>query len=93
MAIEYPSLGHKVVAKVMDMQNPCTIGMQKGDEFEVSMHRCGEFCGAFYHNIHSWISVMQCNGALPLLTDPEVMELQCPNNASQVKIELRRISD
>ena len=38
MPVSYPKLGQKVVAKVIDMKGNCTIGMQKGDEFELSLH-------------------------------------------------------
>ena len=49
--ITYPPIGNKVVAKVLEMQNNCTIGMKPGDEFELSTYKCGEFCGLFYKNI------------------------------------------
>ena len=93
MSVSYPKLGQKVVAKVIDMKGNCTIGMQKGDEFELSLHRCGEFCGYFYHNIHNWITMLQFEGNSPLGDDPAVMIWECPNPNNRVKIELRRVKE
>ena len=45
MAVTYPEIGNKVVAKVIGTQNKCTIGMKVGDEFDLGVHKCGEFCG------------------------------------------------
>ena len=92
MAVEYPPIGHKVMAKVLEMENPCTINMQQGDEFELSTHKCGEFCGLFYHNIQPFVVMMQTGGEFPGVPDPEVMPgFVCPNPANKVKVELRRI--
>ncbi len=89
MAVNFPQIGNKVVAKVIDMQGQCTIGMQKGDEFDLSIHKCGNFCGYFYHNIYNWICMLQFDGTFPM-GDPDVMEWVCPNHNNQVKIQLRR---
>ncbi len=89
--ISYPQIGNKVVAKVIDMQSGCTIGMKPGDEFELSLHKCGEFCGYFYHNIMGWVKTLQFGGAFPLGEDPDVQTWVCPNPKNQVKVELRRI--
>lgn len=92
MAVEYPPIGHKVTAKVIGMDNPCTINMQEGDEFELSLHKCGNFCGFFYHNIHPMVMMMQTDGEFPGLPDPEVLSgIECPNGRNKVKIELRRV--
>ena len=50
MAVTFPEIGNKVVAKVIGMQNSCSIGMKVGDEFELSVHKCGDFCGYFGGN-------------------------------------------
>ena len=47
MAVKYPPIGNKVVAKVLGMDGRCTINMQEGDEFELSLHKCVQFCGLF----------------------------------------------
>lgn len=91
MAIQFPSIGNKVVAKVIEMNNPCTIGMQPGDEFELSTHKCGEFCGLFYSNIAGWVRVLQFGGTFKP-DNPDVMTWTCPNGNNQVKVELRRIT-
>ena len=35
MAVTYPQIGNKVVAKIIEKQGDCTIGMDIGDEFEL----------------------------------------------------------
>jgi uncharacterized repeat protein (TIGR04076 family) len=90
MAVTYPPIGTKVTAKVIAMQNPCTIGMKVGDEFDLSLHRCGDFCGYFFHNIFNWVSTLQFGGTFPLFPDPDVQVWECPNGNNRVKIELRR---
>ena len=92
MAVNYPALGNKVIAKVIDVKGKCTIGMQVGDEFELSIHKCGEFCGYFYHNIFNWICMLQFGGTFPL-GEPDKMEWVCPNAQNQVKIQLIRKKD
>jgi len=47
MAVSYPEIGNKVIAKVIETKGNCTIGMKPGDEYELSIHKCGEFCGFF----------------------------------------------
>lgn len=91
--ITYPKIGHKVVAKVLEMQNNCTIGMKPGDEFDLSVHKCGEFCGLFYHNIQGWVTTLQFGGTFPMGDDPDVQVWDCPNPMNRVKVELRRIKE
>ena len=61
----YQDVGHKVKAKVIGGKRPCTIGMEQGDEFDLSVHKAGDFCGYFYHNIFGAIYTMQFGGKLP----------------------------
>lgn len=93
MAVTYPKIGNKVVAKVVGMQGDCTIGMKPGDEFELSVHKCGDFCGYFYHNVIGWVKTLQFGGTFPLFEDPDVQTWECPNAANRVKIELRRVRE
>ena len=88
--ITYPPIGNKVVAKVLEMQNNCTIGMKPGDEFELSTHKCGEFCGLLYKNIQGWVQVLQFGGTFPMGENPDVQVWDCPNPMNRVKVELRR---
>jgi len=68
--ITYPPIGNKVVAKVLEMQNNCTIGMKPGDEFELSTHKCGEFCGLFYKNIQGWVRCSNSAAHFPWVKIP-----------------------
>ena len=91
--INYPQIGHKVVAKVLGAKGNCTIGMKPGDEFELSTHKCGEFCGLFYSNISGWVKTLQFGGTFPMGEDPDVMVWDCPNPMNRVQVELRRIKE
>lgn len=93
MSVSFPSIGHKVVAKILETKGNCTIGMKPGDEFELSTHKCGDFCGLFYTNIAGWVKTLQCGGTFFLGDDPDVQYWDCPNPNNRVKIELRRIKE
>jgi len=90
MAVTYPAIGNKVTAKIIETCGECSIGMKVGDEFELSIHKCGDFCGYFYHNIFHWINVLQFGGTFPPFPDKDVMVWECPNSNNRVKVELRR---
>ncbi len=90
MSVNYPALGNKVVAKVIETKGSCSIGMKVGDEFELGIHQCGEFCGYFYHNLFHWINVLQFDGTFPPSSDKDVIVWECPNPNNRVKVELRR---
>lgn len=91
MGVSFPQLGHKVMIRVVDMEGECTIGMKKGDEFEVSIYKCGDFCGYFYHHVFNWICLLQFDGAFPLGKDADTIEAECPNFENRVRVELKRI--
>ena len=93
MAVSYPKVGHKVVAKVTETKGNCTIGMKVGDEFELSIHKCGEFCGYFYHNIFGMVNTLQFAGTFPFGNDPDIQVWDCPNPMNRVKVELRRVKE
>lgn len=91
MSVKFPSLGSKVMARVIETKSDCTIGMKPGDEFELSTHKCGDFCGLFYSNIAGWVKTLQFGGTFPLGEDPDVQVWDCPNPNNRVKVELRRV--
>ncbi|MDX9786498.1 MAG: TIGR04076 family protein [Desulfobacterales bacterium] len=90
MTVKYPEIGNQVTAKIIESKGNCTIGMKPGDEFELSVHQCGEFCGLFYHHIAGWVHMLQFGGTFPLFPDPDVQVWECPNTNNRVKVELRR---
>jgi len=91
MAVNFPQIGNKALAKIIEKQGDCTIGMDIGDEFELSTHKCGEFCGYFYHNIFGWVQMLQFGGTFPIGEDPDVLVWECPNPNNRLKAEIRRI--
>ncbi|WP_421903870.1 TIGR04076 family protein [Maridesulfovibrio sp.] len=93
MPVKFPAIGSKVVAKVIETKGNCTIGMKPGDEFELSTHKCGDFCGLFYKNIAGWVTTLQLGGTFPFGDDPDIQVWECPNANNKVKVELRRIRE
>lgn len=93
MSVNFPPIGSKVVATILETENPCTIGMKPGDEFELSTHKCGDFCGLFYNSIAGWVKTLQFGGTFPIMPDPDVQIWECPNYNNRVKVELRRIKE
>ncbi|MDQ7783682.1 MAG: TIGR04076 family protein [Desulfomonilaceae bacterium] len=91
MSVSYPPIGNKVVAKVIDKKSDCTIGMQIGDEFELSTHRCGDFCGLFYQQLAGWVKTLQFGGTVPFFPDPDTQVWECPNPNNKVKVEIKRV--
>ena len=91
MSVSYPTIGNKVVAKVVGKQANCTIGMEIGDEYELSAHKCGNFCGLFYHHIAGWVKTLQFGGSVPFFPDPDTQVWECPNSSNKVRVELKRI--
>ncbi|WP_022665807.1 TIGR04076 family protein [Desulfospira joergensenii] len=91
MSVSFPTIGNKVVARILETKRDCTIGMKPGDEFELSTHKCGDFCGLFYSNIAGWVKTLQFGGTFPMGEDPDVMVWDCPNPNNRVKVELKRI--
>ena len=87
---DFPRIGSKVVAKVLEAKR-CTIGLKEGEKFEVSVHRCGDFCGAFYHSAYNLITLLQFGGSFPLSDDPDAVVWECPNFQNRVRVEFRRV--
>ena len=90
MTVSCHKIGKKVIAKVIEVNDDCFIGMKVGDEFELSIHRCGDFCGYFYHNIFNWISTLQFGGSFPMDEQKVVQDCYWCEPRHIVKIELTR---
>ncbi|MCD6268890.1 MAG: TIGR04076 family protein [Deltaproteobacteria bacterium] len=90
MDVCYPVFGDRVIGAIVEVSGECSIGMKVGDEFELGIHQCGDFCGYFYHNIFQWINLLQFDGTFPLFPDKDVMVWECPNSKNRVKVQLRR---
>ena len=93
MSVKFPSIGYKVVAKVIETKSDCTIGMKLGDEFELSTHKCGNFCGLFYSNIAGWVKTLQFGGTFPVGDNPDIQVWDCPNPQNRVRVELKRVKE
>lgn len=82
----FPDIGNKLIAKVGTSEIPCSIGMKQGDEFELGLRKCGDFCGFFYSTIHQSIREIQFDKTA-LVGD--VHKFTCPNPKKQVQLEIR----
>ncbi|MDB1122941.1 TIGR04076 family protein [Vibrio algarum] len=87
--IAFPSVGNKVIARIISSEAPCSIGMKSGDEFELGLRKCGNFCGFFYSSIHKSITDLQFG---EIGQGPDTQVFECPNSMNKVKLELRRIA-
>jgi uncharacterized repeat protein (TIGR04076 family) len=90
MTQERQQVGHKVVARVMDIKGQCYWGHKVGQEMEVSCHNTGGMCGFLYHDVFHSIVLLQFGGAYPW-GDRDVVVAECPDRANAVKVELRRL--
>lgn len=84
-----PSIGNKVVAKIISVNGKCSAGHQVGDTFEISCHDPGGLCGFFYHDIFPTLSTFQFGGNLPWWNGDKI-QLKCPDKANIMTIELHR---
>lgn len=48
MALVCENVGKKVIATIIETEGDCFIGMKQGDQFELSIHKCGDFCSYLY---------------------------------------------
>ena len=61
---------------------------------ELSLHKKGGLCGAFYHDIYPYVVVLQMGGSFPAgWGEADVLKLEYMDRHNAVKIELRRIRE
>jgi len=90
MALVCENIGKKVIATIVETEGDCFIGMKKGDQFELGIHKCGDFCGYLYHNLFNWISTLQFGGNLPHDEEGEVQICEWCEPPHKVKVRLKR---
>ncbi|MFX0058900.1 MAG: TIGR04076 family protein [Candidatus Heimdallarchaeota archaeon] len=73
------------------MKGHCNAGHKTGDKFELTGHNMNGLCGFFYHDIFPMILTLQFGGSFPWSSDPDVVEVECPDRMNAVKMELKRI--
>ena len=84
-----PKIGYRITATVIETKGTCNAGHRSGDSFEISCFKAAGLCGFFYHSIFPDLQTFQFGGSLPWW-DGDVIELQCPDVANMVNLELER---
>jgi len=85
-----PGIGYKITATVIEARGSCNAGHKAGDTFELSCHNPAGLCGFFYHSIFADLETFQFGGNLPWW-DGDRIEVQCPDVANMVTLELERM--
>ncbi|MFW9936957.1 MAG: TIGR04076 family protein [Candidatus Thorarchaeota archaeon] len=81
----------KIIGTIMDVKGHCTARHKIGDKFELSGHNANGLCGFFYHDVFPTIITLQFGGTFPWSSDPDIVEVECPDRMNVVKMELKRI--
>ena len=87
-------IGFNVIGTIREVKGSCSAGHKVGDSMELSLHKTGGLCGAFYHDIYPYVVMLQMGGSFPdEWGEADVLELECMDRHNAVKIELRRIRE
>ena len=86
---EEKQIGHRIVGTIKEVKGVCSAGHKVGDRFELSGYTSGGLCGFFYHDIFPTLTLLQFGGQYPW-GDPDRVEVECPDRANVVTIELQR---
>ncbi len=90
--MEEKNIGYRVVGIVKNVKGTCSAGHKVGDEIELSLHKTGGLCGAFYHTLFPYIVMLQMGGSFPLeWGDADIIEIDCFDKFNAVTIQLKRI--
>lgn len=84
-----PGIGYRVTATVIGSEGTCTAGHSVGESFDISCHNPNGLCGFFYNAIFSSLSTFQFGGSYPWW-EGDTIELECPDRANLVTIQLQR---
>jgi len=81
----------KIVGTIKEIKGRCAARHKVGDTIDLSVHNAGGLCGIFYHDVFPTISTLQFGGSFPWGSDPDVMQVECPDRMNAVVMELKRI--
>lgn len=88
---EETRIGYKVIGTIKDVKGSCSAGHRVGDQMELSLHKTGGLCGAFYHDIFPYVVMLQMGGSFPAAWgDIDIVNLECMDRLNAVSIELKR---
>jgi uncharacterized repeat protein (TIGR04076 family) len=82
----------RVVGTVKETKGTCQVGHKAGDQIELDAHDPTGICGFLFHSAFPYLVMLQFGGGFPPeWGGPDVVELDCPDRANAVTLELRRI--
>lgn len=85
-------IGHRVIGIIKNVKGKCSADHKPGDEIELSLHKTGGLCGAFYHDVYPYVVMLQMGGSFPEeWGDQDEIELDCMDKYNAVTIQLKRI--
>jgi len=88
---EEKKIGYTVVGTIKGVKGTCSAGHKVGDQLELSLHKTGGLCGAFYHDIFPYVVMLQMGGSFPPeWGDVDTINLECMDKLNAVSIELKR---
>ncbi|MGI6317426.1 MAG: TIGR04076 family protein [Firmicutes bacterium] len=91
---EEKKIGYTVIGTIKEVKGSCSAGHKVGDQLELSMHKTGGMCGAFYHDIYPYVVMLQMGGSFPAeWGDVDTIYLECMDRYNVVGIELKRIKE
>ena len=89
MELEMEKIGVKFIATITGMKGTCNAKHRMGQQFELNCYDSGGLCGAFYHDIFPYLSVMQFGGKYPWW-EKDCIEVECPDRYNMVSLKIER---
>lgn len=87
-------VGFTVIGTIKEVKGSCSAGHKVGDHVDLSLHKTGGLCGAFYHDLFPYVVMLQMGGSFPPdWGETDVIELECMDRLNAVTIELRRLRE
>ncbi|MEW6441066.1 MAG: TIGR04076 family protein [bacterium] len=85
---------HRVVGRIKETRGTCQVGHKAGDTLELDAHDPAGICGFLFHSAFPYLVMLQFGGGFPPeWGGPDVVELDCPDRANAVTLELRRMRE
>lgn len=82
---------YDVLVKVISQKGTCAAEHKVGDEWVIGAKTPEGVCLSAFNALFSNVRVLRLGGTFPWSTDPDSVTAACPDAASPVVFELRRI--
>jgi len=81
---------YEVVVKLVRNDHPCHSGHKIGDEWVFDYQPPSGLCSFAYNSLFTSAMVLKTGGTFPWQSDPDVIEIACPDAEVHNVFELRR---